>query len=237
MSFVKDPLGYAIWDYAENKEKENIIVKSDLCDDDIIPVHYLFRNLDEMPELEQVALSLVSGKTLDIGAGSGCHSAELIKMGIDVAACDISKGACDYMLSEGINASHLDFNRIENVKYDSLLLLMNGLGIAGKLSKMPAFLKKLKNLLSDKGRVICDSTDIKYMYQDDEGGVWMDLNSDYYGEMQFDMHYKNVSSGWFDWIYIDQQKLAACCKEVGLNCKIIFEAENNHYLAELTIVS
>jgi hypothetical protein len=75
------------------------------------------------------------------------------------------------------------------------------------------------------------------MYEDDEGGFWMDLNSNYYGEMKFDMHYKNVSSGWFDWVYLDQQNLAICCKEVGLTCKIIYEAENNHYLAELTHIS
>ena len=38
-----DPIGQAIQDYAKNKKPFDIIVSSDLCDDDIIPIEVLFR--------------------------------------------------------------------------------------------------------------------------------------------------------------------------------------------------
>ena len=233
MKFEDDPIGLAIWDYATNGPSENIVVESDICDNDIIPVPYLFRDLNEMPELEQIALRKVKGHTLDIGAGAGCHSKELIKRGIQVTAIDTSLGAVDYCISEGLNAKQKDILDLKGEKFDTLLILMNGLGLAETLEKMPAFLKHLKSLLNPNGKIICDSADIKYIFEDEEGGMWIDLNAKYYGEMKFKMSYKNIESNWFSWIYIDQEKLKEICSEVGLSCEIIFEGNNNNYLTEL----
>lgn len=234
MNFKNDPIGYAIWDFASNDSSENILVQSDLCDEDILPPRYLFRGFEEMPELEKFALENSKGKILDIGGASGCHAKYLSEKGEVVLSIDISEGSVDFMISEGLIAKQIDILNLKNEKFDTILILMNGLGIAGTLAKMPAFLSHLKSILSADGKIYCDSADIKYMYEDDEGGLWMDLNAAYYGEMKFNMKYKKIESGWFEWIYIDQEMLNKICIDVGLACSIVLKGDQQNYLAELT---
>lgn len=231
---MNDPIGNAIIDYATNKKPFDIIVSSDLCEDDIIPIEVLFRSYDEMPELEKLALNKCQGKILDVGAGAGVHTGYLMKKGFHVKAIDTSAGAVSYMKERGINAETISFYDLkENEKFDTVLLLMNGLGIAGKLSLLEAFLLKAKSLLSKNGKILCDSSDIKYLYEDEEGGYWFDLNAEYYGNFKFQMSYKKELGPWFDWLYVDFDNLFQACKKVGLKATRLYE-EDDHYLAEIT---
>ena len=50
-------------------------------------------------------------------------------------------------------------------KYDTVLLMMNGIGVVGTLSKFEKFLSHLKNLLHKNGQVAFDSSDIRYLYK------------------------------------------------------------------------
>jgi 2-polyprenyl-3-methyl-5-hydroxy-6-metoxy-1,4-benzoquinol methylase len=88
-----DPIGLAIQDYIKTKKPADIIVTADLCDDDIIPVEVLFRTYEEMPALEQKAMSMCCGKILDVGAGAGPHSIYLSELGHEIQAIDTSPGA------------------------------------------------------------------------------------------------------------------------------------------------
>lgn len=54
-----------------------------------------------MPELEQIALQMAEGNTLDVGAGSGCHALALQEMGKEVCAIDISPRSVEVMEKEG----------------------------------------------------------------------------------------------------------------------------------------
>jgi len=70
----QDPIGQAILDYHKTKKPFDIVVSSDLCDDDIIPIEVLFRTYNDMPELEKLAIKLCKGQVLDAGAGAGVQS-------------------------------------------------------------------------------------------------------------------------------------------------------------------
>jgi 2-polyprenyl-3-methyl-5-hydroxy-6-metoxy-1,4-benzoquinol methylase len=100
--YAKDPMGQAIQDFANGLDTPDIIVESELCEDDVMPVPLLFRSFDEMPEIEQLALSHCTGKVLDVGAGSGCHAIYLKEKGVSVSAIDLSPGAIDFQISKGI---------------------------------------------------------------------------------------------------------------------------------------
>lgn len=229
-----DPIGAAILDFAATKKPNDIIVMSDICEDDIIPIEVLFRKLDEMPELEQIAIDAVKGKVLDVGAGAGVHSLELQDRGHEVFPIEISDGAVNYMNKIGLKARKVDFFNLKNEQFDTILMLMNGIGIAGQLSNLDKTLEHAKSLLNPGGKILCDSSDIKYLYEDEDGSLWVDLNSEYYGNFRFQMKYKKELGPKFDWLYVDFDNLFNAAKRVGLKAKRIYSNEDN-YLAEITI--
>jgi SAM-dependent methyltransferase len=231
-----DPIGQAILDYAKNKKPFDIIVSSDICEDDIIPIEVLFRNLKDMPEIEKKALKLCKGKVLDVGAGAGIHCQELIKNGLSTHALDSSQGSIEYLKNIGVSATLCSFESFDSkTKFDTILMLMNGIGIAGTLANLEKTLLKAKSLLQEGGQLICDSSDIRYLYEDEDGSMWMDLNSEYYGNFRFQMHYKKISGPWFDWLYVDYDNLHRVATKVGFKSVKIMEQEN-HFLAQLTLV-
>ena len=232
-SEIGDPIGQAIIDYAQFKKPFDIIVSSDLCDDDIIPIEVLFRNEAEMPELELTALDLCRGHVLDIGAGAGVHAIALQDRGHKVSAIDVSAGAVNYMSQNGISAQKIDFYALPNQEqYDTILSLMNGIGLAKNLANLTAFLKKIHALLLPGGRFIADSTDVKYLYEDEDGGYWLDLNSAYYGNFKFQMQYKKISGPEFEWLYVDYDTLHEHATNCGFKCRRAYTIEEN-YLAVL----
>ncbi|MFD1551296.1 SAM-dependent methyltransferase [Putridiphycobacter roseus] len=234
--FDKDPIGRAIQEFEKNNILEDIIVHSDLCEDDFMSVPYLFRSYEEMPPIEKKALDLCKGKILDVGAGAGCHSKYLSQQNMDVTAIDTSAGAIEHLLASNIHAINIDFHHLKNVKFDTVLMLMNGIGIAGKLDHLNQYLTHAKSLLNQNGQIICDSTDIQYLYEDEEGGTWIDLNSHYYGEMEFQMSYKDTNSDWFNWLYVDFETLTEAANKVGLKTENLIDSENGQYLVKLTML-
>lgn len=229
-----DPIGFAIQEYAQKKRPDDIIVTSDICDDDIIPLEVLFRSFEEMPEIEQTALQRASGKILDVGAGAGIHALYLQDQGFDVDCIDISEGAVKYLKANGMKAEQVNFFSLKDKQYDTILMLMNGIGIAGKLSNLEKTLTHAKSLLKPGGKILCDSSDIRYLYEDEDGSLWIDLNTEYYGNFRFQMKYKKEKGPWFDWLYVDFDNLFQSAKNVGLKAQRVLEADD-HYLAEITL--
>jgi SAM-dependent methyltransferase len=231
----QDPIGQAILDFTKSKKPFDIIVKADLCDDDIIPIETLFRSFDEMPKLEQKAMQLCKGKILDVGACAGPHSRYLSDSGFNVSAIDVSPGAVLYLNEIGINAHQVDFFHFQpKEQYDTILLLMNGLGIAGTLANLERTLLKASSLLKPGGQILCDSSDVKFLYEEEDGSYWMDLNSKYYGEFKFKMSYKKIEGPWFDWLYVDYDKLHKTASNCGFKSTKI-EDQEHHYLAQLIL--
>ncbi|MES2589160.1 MAG: class I SAM-dependent methyltransferase [Bacteroidota bacterium] len=231
---MNDPIGKAIEDYARFKKPADIIVSSDICEDDIIPVEVLFRTYEDMPELEQLALEECKGSILDVGAGAGSHATYLSDLGKKVVAIDISKGAVDYMKMNGLDARQEDFFKLKGQKFDTILMLMNGIGIAGTLANLENTFEHAKTLLNPGGSILCDSSDIKYLYEDEEGALWMNLNSDYYGNFKFEMSYKKEKGTTFDWLYVDFDNLFLAAKNVGLKASRLYD-KDDHYLAKITL--
>lgn len=228
-----DPIGKAITDFSRSKRPDDIIVCSEICEDDIIPIEVLFRNEDEMPELEVLALQNATGKILDVGAGAGTHANYLQNMGKDVTAIDISEGAVAFMQTQGLKSKKVDFFDLKDEKFDTILMLMNGIGIAGTLSNLEKTLEHAKSLLNSGGKILCDSSDIKYLYEDEDGSLWVNLNQEYYGNFRFQMKYKKETGPWFDWLYVDFDSLFTAAKNVGLKAVRLYDKDDN-YLAEIT---
>lgn len=228
-----DPMGAAIRDYQSKGKASRLRVLSSMFDEDEMPVAHLFRTFNQMPRLEQKALSMAKGRVLDIGAGAGCHALVLQERGLEVKAIDISPLSCEVMKERGVKDAECVnlFNQQLQGKYDTLLLLMNGTGIAGKLNRLSMLLNRLKELLAEGGQILIDSSDLKYIYENEDGSMDIDLNAPYYGEVDYQMQYKNIKGEPFDWLYTDPMLLASISKQCGLNCEIVEEGENYDFLA------
>jgi SAM-dependent methyltransferase len=233
---MKDLFGKAILDYQTNNSPEDLITETSISEADEMSVAYLFRSYAEMPKLEQKALQLANEKVLDVGCGAGSHALYLQEKGFDVTAIDISANAIKACELRGLkNAKVQDIMQLEGDKFDTILLLMNGAGMCGKLKNIPNFLQKLKALLTDEGQILVDSSDIIYMFDEDEdGGKWIPTDVDYYGEVVFDIAYKGEKEAYFDWMYIDYNTLQNAAVANGLQCELILEGEHFDYLAKLT---
>ena len=231
---MKDLFGKAILDYQNGDYSEDLITWSSVSGEDVLPLPYLFRNYNEMPALEQKALDLAYGKVLDIGCGSGSHSLYLQEKGLDVNAIDISKGAIETCKLRGIkNAEQIDVLDLKNEKYDTILAMMNGAGMSGKLKNLSNFLLHLRSLLNPGGQILTDSSDISYMFEEED--FYLEKSNDYYGEVIFKVSYKDETDDPFNWMYVDFKNLKKSAGEAGLSCKLILEGEHYDYLARLTI--
>lgn len=233
---TSDPMGAAIYDFYKTGKADTLIVRSSMFEDDEIPVPSLFREYDQMPEIEQIALKEASGSILDVGAGSGCHSLALQKMGKKSTAIEISSLSVEVMKERGVDARCVNFyDEGFNEKFDTVLMLMNGTGIAGNIDNMPQFLSRLKALLNPGGSVLIDSSDLRYLYEDEDGNFEIDLADDYYGMVDYQMVYKDIEGEPFDWLYVDFETLAYYAEESGFTCEYLAEGEHYDYLAKLTL--
>jgi SAM-dependent methyltransferase len=233
---MKDLFGKAILDYQIGNNPQDLITETSISEADEMSVAYLFRSFDEMPKIEQKALALSRGKILDVGCGAGSHSLYLQQKGFDVTSIDISPNAVKACELRGLKKAKVqDVMTLENKKFDTILLLMNGAGMSGKLKNITKFLQKLKSLLTENGQILVDSSDIIYMFDDDEdGGKWIPGNSDYYGEVKFKVSYKGETEKPFDWMYIDYNTLQNAALANGLSSELILEGEHFDYLAKLS---
>lgn len=233
-----DIFGMAIRDFYLHGKDNDIIVHSPDFDDDVIPVPYLFRDFSQMPPLEQAALTKSRGRVLDIGCGAGSHALYLQEeKELQVTAIDVSEGAIEICNLRGIrDARKLSFEAFSGETYDTVLLLMNGTGIIGRLQGLDAFFTKLKTLLNHKGQVLLDSSDLSYLFDaDEDGGIWVDLAQGYYGELQYSMSYGGKTSASFNWLYLDFQTLHLAATKNGFNCELLKEGTHFDYLAKLTL--
>jgi 2-polyprenyl-3-methyl-5-hydroxy-6-metoxy-1,4-benzoquinol methylase len=235
---MKDLFGKAILDFQTNNNPQDLITETSISEADEMSVAYLFRSFDTMPALEQKALQLAKGKVLDVGCGAGSHSLYLQEeRNLDVTAIDISVYAIEACKLRRIRKAKVqDVMQLKDEKYDTILLLMNGAGMCGRLKNMGTFLLKLKSLLNENGQILLDSSDIIYMFDEDEdGGKWITTEFDYYGEVIFNIEYKGEKELPFDWMYIDYNTLHNAAVANGLSCELVLDGEHYDYLARLSL--
>ncbi len=227
-------MGRAIADYYKTQKANKLRVFSPMFEEDEIPLSTLFRKYKEMPEIERKALDMANGKTLDVGAGSGCHSLVLQEKGIDVTAIDISPLSVETMKERGVKkVIEQDFFTLKG-QYDTVLMLMNGIGIVGTLERLPRFFLQLDEILAPGGQLLCDSSDISYVFEDENGMIDIPNEMDYYGEHSFRMQYKDTIGEPFNWLYIDADTLREKAGRCGYAVEVVAEGEHYDYLARIT---
>ncbi len=222
-----------MWAYLKGNFSAAVKVVSDIAVDDEIPVRYLFRSRSFMPELEQMALDLCRGRVLDIGAGAGSHSLVLHHEGLEVTSLDISPGAVDIMRDRGLTrVEHSSLWDYTEGGFDTLLLMMNGIGVVGDLKGLNRFLMSIDQWLAPGGQILLDSSDIRYLF--DEGLERSVLqHKSYHGIIQYQMSFGDVLGEPFDWLYLDFPRLEVHARVFGFHAEKLIEGPHYEYLARL----
>ena len=225
MKYAWDAYGEALQDYYNDRFVPPLLLNTSYGQQETMPPEVFFRDRDGFSELESYALSLVCGKVLDVGAGAGAFSLYLQHLGFDVVANEISSIACEIMRHRGVReVREHPVQEESGDAYNTILLMMNGLGLFGTLEGLRDGLRKLHALLAPGGQIIADSSDIRYLY---ESAL---PEERYHGEIDYQYFYQGRPGEWFKWIYVDQKTLKYTARQCGLNCQVVFEDNNDHYL-------
>lgn len=228
-----DPIGKAVYNYHFNQSNKPVIVHSEDFDDDCIETFYLFRNYRQMPALEKKALNLCSGKVLDVGACAGVHSLHLQKKGFEVVALEKSASCCEVLKDRQLKRIlHTDIFEFSGEQFDTILLLMNGTGIAGTLQGLDMLFFKLKALLAPEGQILIDSSDLIYLFEDEDGTELPDSGK-YYGEITFQTEYEGEISDPFPWLYVDIETMKQAAEKNMLSVDKTFFGQHYDYLARI----
>ena len=227
---MNDVLGAAISDFFYDRKPAKLWVIDDYGPKVEMNIATYFRDEASMPDLEFQALENCRGDVLDIGAGAGSHALALQQRGLRVTALDISPGNVSVMKDRGVeNVVFGDIYAYNNATYDTLLLLMNGIGLTANITGLRRFLQHAKTLLNPGGQLLFDSSDVAYLYEE-EGILPV---GHYYGEIRCWYSYKGRKTEPFTWLYIDRKTLTAIAREEGWDTTIIAEDDDDQYLARL----
>lgn len=231
---TKDPLGAMMLDYLRGDADTAVEVESTTLEMPEMRGEVMFRDYSRMDGLEQRALALCEGRILDVGAGSGCHSLWLQQRHDEVEAVDISPGCVQVMRRRLVrNVRHRNLFGLKGRRYNTILMLMNGLGVCGSVEGLHLLLRHLKRLLARGGQVIADSTDLTSLF----AGAGGFSTSRYFGETEFVMRYKEIVSDPFPWLYIDFPQLRMMAEENGLRCEQLMTAAGGRYLLRILSMS
>jgi len=233
----QDPIGKAVHDYFHGIVGDSILVRTDIAEDETLSPGYFFRGFEQMPLQEQEALKRCRGKILDIGACAGAHSIWLKEKGLEIVSIDISPLSCEIMRERGLtNVLCGNIYSLNDQKFDTILLLMNGAGVAQTLPGLSVLLNHLKQLLNQGGKILADSSDLLYLFTDENGESWIDIASDtYYGEMEYQLSYKTVRGKKFPWLFVDADTLSEYAERSGFTVVDKVKGLHFDYLIELAL--
>ncbi len=232
------PLGRALIDYHRGAEHSSFIVHSDLWNDEPTPVEDYYRpDHIPIPDLELKALSLCRGRVLDLGAGAGRHALELQMRGHEVTAVDVSRDAVEVMRERGVHDARCgDLDAVDGECFDTILLLMHGIGLVGTISGLADFLVRARNILNADGRIVCDSADLTVILPslvdtEEQLDSWP---AAYPGEVEFRLTYGELDGQPYPWLFVDPRTLEHFATSSGYEFAMVARGRQGAFVAVLS---
>ena len=229
-----EPIGRALAEYQRGFHDGVLEVFHDLGGPDPLPVAHFFRGPSQMNRLEREAIRRARGRVLDLGAGVGCHALAVLDRGLEVTAVDALPQAVEVMRDRGVIDARLgrwtDLGTDE--RFDTVLMMMNGAGLAGTLNGMAALLEVLAGVLSENGQILLDSVNLPEVReaQADEEGVPVGDDGRYPGELHYQFSYGGQRGDPVPQLFLDFEQLRRMASAGGLQCDLV-AAEDDLYLA------
>ncbi len=213
---MEDLFGKALLDYQQKTMESPLLLHTEYGQPEPVPLEQFFVEEGEFPDLDIFALEQVYGKILDIGAATGRHALYLQNRGHDITAMDISESCGVVMKEAGVEKIVVeDVFNFDGQIFDTIFMLMNGIGIAGTIEGLKKLLGHLHQMLKPTGQLLLDSSDISYLYEE---SPWPE--NTYFGELTYRYQYNDTLGDPFNWLFIDREKLVEIANSVAWNCQI-----------------
>jgi SAM-dependent methyltransferase len=202
-----------------------------------LPVNLFFSDFESFSVLEKKAIECITGNVLDVGAGAGRHSLVLMQRDIPVTSLDIEPSLIKIMVDRGLKHVVMSdiFSYVPAEKYEFILLLLHGLGIAGNLHGLNRLLSHLSTMLKPGGRIIADSLDVSETNETVhlEYQEMLQREKRYRGEIRMFMEYGARKSEMIEWLHVDFDTLTGIAEKAGLNCVLLGSEKSGEYLTGL----
>ncbi len=230
------PYGSALADYAASDQKATLLLRSSLGERDELPVSLFFREPEGFFPFEAAALDHCDGQVLDVGAGAGVHSLVLQARGFEVTALDVVPEAVEVMKTRGVDDARLgDVFSLDTGSFDTIHMLMNGIGPVGTLDGIERLLNTLHRRLRPGGQIIVDSGAPRLRGEppDPDLVAWPAGRPAYAGEAWVSLEYRGARGGLFRELYVDDATFRERAARAGWSFDVLYW-ENASYVARLT---
>lgn len=229
------PFAAALLAYHRGQQDARFTIVRDDGFAQTVPVALFFEH-DKFPALEAAALALCQGSILDAGAGAGRHSLALRTRGRDVTALEIEPECETILRARGLEQVSIgDIMAWSGPRFDTILMLMNGIGMVGTPDQLDHLLAGLPSRLQLGGRLLCDSIDVT-LTDDPVHVAYREANlkaGREPGQQFFRIGFGGAWGEPFTWLHIDPETLARHCTRAGLACAIVFREPDGRYLARI----
>ncbi|MCU0304913.1 MAG: class I SAM-dependent methyltransferase [Thermoanaerobaculales bacterium] len=219
------PLGRALAAYHRGDTSAELVVSSDLWEDETVPVAVFYRPVGEpLPELERRALEHCRGRVLDLGAGAGRHALELQERGLEVVALDPLAEAVAIMRERGVaDPRRGELEAVAGERFDTVLMLMHGLGVVGDLRGLGDLLERLPDHLEPGGRLVFDSADLAGVLAGEAPELLAELEGGdrYPGEVAFSLRFGGIAGPSYPWLFVDPETVGLIAGAAGCRLEVV----------------
>lgn len=230
------PFAEALAAYAGGESDVELRLRSSLGEDEALPVGFFFRTPDELMDFERYALELCRGRVLDLGAGAGPHTLALEARGHSVVAVEGFADVARLLRARGAtHVVHADFRYWWRPGFDTVLMLMNGLGPVGTLAGLDRFLAHASRFLAPGAQLLVDGAEAAHSRPPATASsvAWPPAAA-YPGEAWIELSHAGRVGRPFRELYIDPETLARHATRAGWRLDVVFEGGDGAYLARLT---
>ncbi len=229
--------GAALLAYYRGEQEHPLLVRRDDGLEAPLPMAFSFRSPAEFTAIENAALELCRGTVLDVGGGSGLHALALQERGVAVTAIDIDPQAVEVMRGRGVvDARQADMWQLAGERFDTVLMLGHGIGLAGNMAGLVRFLARARDFTAEGGQLVFDSSDPAHT-DDPRHLAYHEANrraGRYLGETRICLVHDGVAGPFFGWLLLDPDTLAREAERAGWRCEVVLQEPTGEYLARLT---
>lgn len=225
------PYEQALRDYVAGDLNATLTIHSDLGEHDDLPVNIFFRESPDLFAFEGPALEACRGRVVDLGAGVGAHSLILQHHDIDVTAVEVLPAAVEIMRARGVHdVVHASFHDYEGGPFDTVLMMMNGLGPTETLAGLDSFLGRVPRLMAPGGQILVDGGQASLTVPPAQGTYpdWPPRTGDYVGEAWIRLEYQGRIAPPFRELYVDLDTLRRRAELAGYQCSVLYEEPTSY---------